>query len=38
MTKYLKLFTSDYETDSYESGTDYIEPYVSLTESIGGGA
>lgn len=37
MTKYLKLFTNYYETDSYESGTDYIEPYVSLTESIGGG-
>lgn len=37
MTKYLKLFTNYYETDSYENGTDYIEPYVSLTESIGGG-
>lgn len=37
MTKYLKLFTNYSETDSYESGTDYIEPYVSLTESIGGG-
>ena len=38
MTKYLKLFTNYSETDSYENGTDYIEPYVSLTESIGGGA
>lgn len=37
MTKYLKLFTNYSETDSYESGTDYIEPYVSLTEVIGGG-
>lgn len=37
MTKYLKLFTNYYETDSYERGSDYIEPYVSLTEVIGGG-
>ena len=35
MTKYLKLFTSDYERGNYESRTNYIEPYVSLVN--GGG-
>lgn len=30
MTKYLKLFTSEYERGSYESSDNYLEPYVSL--------
>ena len=37
MTKYLKYFTNYNDRDSYENSNDYLEPYVSLTESIGGG-
>ena len=35
MTKYLKLFTSDYERRTFESSDKYLEPYVSLVN--GGG-
>ena len=35
MTKYLKLFTSNYERDGYENSDNYLEPYVSIVN--GGG-
>lgn len=35
MTKYLKLFTSDYERGNYENSDKYLEPYVSIVN--GGG-
>lgn len=35
MTKYLKLFTSDYERRIFESSDKYLEPYVSLVNGEG---
>lgn len=36
MTKYLKLFTNDYERGGYESSDKYLEPYVSIVNGGGG--
>lgn len=37
MTKYLKLFTSDYERSTYELSDKYVTPYVSAIKDENGG-
>lgn len=37
MVKHLKIFTSNNERQTFESSSNYLEPYVSIVETNEGG-